>query len=117
VVVVAVSLLNHYITRVYEHERTEEGLCKDVSAANTRMMQGDRRPQRHSHLTLGARYAASAGRDRGLRAIRRLTPQPIRAVYGGWRPYPRLATLSDGDGGSVRRRFGAARGDCGGLRP
>jgi hypothetical protein len=108
VVVVAVSLLHYYITRVYEHERTEEGLCKDVSAANTRMMQGDRRPQRHSHPTLAARYAASAGRGHGPPGH----PASNAAAYPGglWR----LETLSAvGDAVRWRRRFGAAAVRCG----
>jgi hypothetical protein len=93
VVVVAVSLLNHYIIRVYEHERTEEGLCKDVPVASTGT-QRDRRLQRSPHPTLGARYAASAGQDRGHPAV------DAAANPGGlWR----LETLSAAtDASSVR---------------
>jgi hypothetical protein len=107
VAVVAVSLLNHYITRVYEHERTEEGLCKDVSVASTGM-QRDRRLQRSPHPPVAARYAASAGRGQGPPGH----PAVDAAAYPGglWR----LETLSAvGDAARWRRRFGEAAVRCG----
>ena len=108
---VAVSLLHYYITRVYEHERAEEGLCKDVSVASTGMRR-DRRLQRSPHPPVAARYAASAGRGQGPPGH----PAVDAAAYLGglWR----LETLSAvGDAARWRRRFGAACGGCGGLKP